>query len=51
MEIDFMDTWILFKEAVSESCWTEIGARQEAVLNYSRSEAMTEILEKCPQKS
>ena len=39
-----MGTSILFKEAASESCLTEIGVRQEAILNYSKFTTMPEIL-------
>ena len=46
MKIDFMDTQILFEEAPSESCSTEIGIQEEAILNYRWSAAMTKILEK-----
>lgn len=46
-----MNTGILFTEAGSESFSTETGVVQEAILNYSRSAAMTKILEKYPQKS
>lgn len=46
-----MNTGILLKEAGSESFSTETSVVQEAILNNSRSAAMTKILEKYPQKS
>ena len=35
IKMNFMDLWILFKEATSESCSTEIGVWQEAILNLA----------------